>query len=752
MSHYTQPRRATVRRVLGSALVPVLGLGIAATGVHAAFAAPAARPAAAAAAVALDPWAASVPLTDGTTIQDVLDVKTAGNGAVVALWNRKPADKNRRELVAAVRPAGSTVWGAPQVLATTPTARGDAQIVTSTDGSVVASWTEYPNDTPPDGERLGGVFRMSVLAAGATTWSGPSDIAASDAIRDARLVGSPSGKLVAVWRDVAGDPSSFGLFSSVRPAPGAAWSHPAQIDVGTPGQPDVDNPQLVYADDGTATVAFGKTSPSYGHSVKVVDLAADSQDWSAPVTVFTAAPESGIYANGASLTLGRDGRAALVWTAYESAMLAQRPAGSRTWGAAEPITGVGVQPVRDLAVGPDGDITLLWGGRDAIGNLVVRATTRSAATGTWSAVKQLSSDHVLDDRIDLTVGADGTAHAVWRQEVPGDGPTYALYTASRVNGVWTTPVRLSTNTDGNSQGQVTVDAGNRPVAVWTQATMWAQDTRDATTQVRSATTAPAPPAPSKPLPKWRDFSGDGRGDLLGLTSGGSLAVRTGTSAGGFGTGVSAAGWPATSVVVPFGDLSGDRCNDVLVRNSSGVLTRYDGACGKAFAPSGPKRVIGSGWNIYNVLTSPGDLTGDGRADLLARTPAGELYLYADSGAGAFKTRVKVGGGWQIYNTIAGAGDLNGDKAGDLLARDAAGVLWRYDGTGKNTLKGRVKVGGGWQIYNAIAGAGDITGDGKADLVARDTAGVLWRYNGTGSGVFSARVKIGSGWQTYKSLL
>ncbi|MFG2562748.1 hypothetical protein [Streptomyces sp. NPDC048496] len=173
MSHHTQPRRATVRRVLGSALVPVLGLGlgIAATGVPAAFAAPAAQMAVAATATAsaLDPWAASVPLTDGTTIQDVLDVKTAKNGAVVALWNRKPADKSKRELVAAVRPAGSTVWGAPQVLTTTPTERGDAQLVTSADGSVVAAWTEYPNDTPPDGQKPGVVFRMSVLAAGATT-------------------------------------------------------------------------------------------------------------------------------------------------------------------------------------------------------------------------------------------------------------------------------------------------------------------------------------------------------------------------------------------------------------------------------------------------------------------------------------------------------------------------------------------------------------------------------------------------------
>ncbi|MEU7007894.1 hypothetical protein [Streptomyces sp. NPDC046332] len=54
--------------------------------------------------------------------------------------------------------------------------------------------------------------------------------------------------------------------------------------------------------------------------------------------------------------------------------------------------------------------------------------------------------------------------------------------------------------------------------------------------------------------------------------------------------------------MPFADLSGDRCNDLLVRSATGVLTRHDGGCGTAFAPNGPKLTIGSGWNIYDALT------------------------------------------------------------------------------------------------------------------------------------------------------
>ncbi|WP_328949616.1 FG-GAP-like repeat-containing protein [Streptomyces sp. NBC_00184] len=253
----------------------------------------------------------------------------------------------------------------------------------------------------------------------------------------------------------------------------------------------------------------------------------------------------------------------------------------------------------------------------------------------------------------------------------------------------------------------------------------------------------------------RDFvKRDGVGDLLAFTSAGVADFRAGTGTGLVDAKVSGSGWTGASSVtaaVPFGDVSGDRCNDVLVRVKSGELRAYKPSCGGALKPTTPFTKVGSGWNIYDVLTSPGDLTGDGRSDVIAReTSTGYLYLYESTGAGAFKARVKIGTGWKGY-LLAGAGDLNGDGKGDLLARDTAGVLWRYAGTGKGTLAARVKVGSGWQVYNALVGVGDVSGDGKDDLLARDTAGVLWSYRGDGRGLFATRVKVGGGWQTYSKL-
>ncbi|MFF4548229.1 FG-GAP-like repeat-containing protein [Streptomyces sp. NPDC001435] len=253
----------------------------------------------------------------------------------------------------------------------------------------------------------------------------------------------------------------------------------------------------------------------------------------------------------------------------------------------------------------------------------------------------------------------------------------------------------------------------------------------------------------------RDHVGsDGIGDLLTLTSQGALSFHRGDGAGKFSTKTSASGWPASITVVPFGDLNGDRCNDVLVRFSSGALRAYRPGCGKALTTYTPYTTLGtSGWNQYNVLTSPGDITGDGRADLIARQAStGDIYLYKATGSGKLSARVKIFSKWSGYRKIVGVGDLNGDGYGDLLAQDTSNKLWRYAGTATGGFRARVEVADNWGAsYNVVVGAGDVTGDGRADIVSRDTSGKLWRNNGDGKGSFGPRTGIAAGWQGYKAL-
>ncbi|MFD5631376.1 FG-GAP repeat domain-containing protein [Streptomyces sp. NPDC127072] len=256
-------------------------------------------------------------------------------------------------------------------------------------------------------------------------------------------------------------------------------------------------------------------------------------------------------------------------------------------------------------------------------------------------------------------------------------------------------------------------------------------------------------------PVRHDHLGDDAvGDLLTLDSSGSLAFQQGTGKGTFSGKVTGTGWTTSVKAVPVGDLSGDRCNDVIVRLSSGAARLYKPACGAALKTSTPyTTLVTGGWNGYDVLTAPGDVTKDGRPDLLARNAStGAVYLYKGTSTGKFATRVKLYDNWKTYKKVVGVGDLNGDGIGDLVAQDRTNALYRYYGTGKGTFASRVKVTATWGInYDVVVGPGDITGDGRADLVARDTAGNLYRQSGTGTGSFGTRVKIATGWQSYKGI-
>ncbi|QPK45052.1 N-acetylmuramoyl-L-alanine amidase [Streptomyces gardneri] len=213
------------------------------------------------------------------------------------------------------------------------------------------------------------------------------------------------------------------------------------------------------------------------------------------------------------------------------------------------------------------------------------------------------------------------------------------------------------------------------------------------------------------------------------------------------------GWQAYNAVTPMTALRADGTGDAVARDASGVLWYYQGS-GNPAAPFKARLRTGGGWGVYDKIIAVRDVTNDGRPDLIAREKSGVLWLYKGTGTPAtpFATRIRVGGGWQTYNAIVSTGDLSGDGKADLIGRDASGVLWSYKGTGSSTtpFATRYRVGAGWGAYNSIVGPSDLSTDGKGDLIARDASGALWSYKGTGSltAPFATRVNVGPGWQIY----
>jgi beta-lactamase class A len=238
-----------------------------------------------------------------------------------------------------------------------------------------------------------------------------------------------------------------------------------------------------------------------------------------------------------------------------------------------------------------------------------------------------------------------------------------------------------------------------------------------------------------------DVNRDRVGDVF-VRVGATLKVYLGNGGGWFhGTRTLGSGWAGYTALVTPGDVTGDGNADLLMRDASGVLYL---APGTGVGTLGTRRRIGAGWNGY-TLAPAGNLTASGRPDLLARDGSGVLWLYPITGNGVVGARIRLGSGWGGYPVFTGAGDLTGDGRADLLAVDGNGRLWLFPGGVDGGLLPRRLLPGSWAGVTALVAPGNWDRAGGNDLLVRDTAGALWFYPGNDNGGFGARRSLGTGW-------
>jgi len=250
-----------------------------------------------------------------------------------------------------------------------------------------------------------------------------------------------------------------------------------------------------------------------------------------------------------------------------------------------------------------------------------------------------------------------------------------------------------------------------------------------------------------------DWSGDAHADVLAVGPGERLLLHRGNGVGGWLTASGepiGTGWGAFDALLSPGDFSGDNRPDLLVRRTDGALLMYRGNGTGGFV-TGMGEPIGSGWGPFTGLLAPGDFSGDGKPDVLARHPDGTLLLYRGNGAGGWVTGSgePIGSGWGPFTGLLAPGDFSGDGKPDVLARHPDGTLLLYRGNGAGgwvTGSGE-PIGSGWQSFTALAAGGDFSGDGKPDVLARKADGVLLLYRGNGAGgwVTGAGEQIGTSW-------
>ncbi|MFJ4225566.1 FG-GAP-like repeat-containing protein [Microbacterium sp. NPDC089695] len=248
-----------------------------------------------------------------------------------------------------------------------------------------------------------------------------------------------------------------------------------------------------------------------------------------------------------------------------------------------------------------------------------------------------------------------------------------------------------------------------------------------------------------------DLTGDRKGDVVALSTGGSLAIYPGTGTGTFRAAITVDPYWGDTPFTTLGDFTGDGNADLARVDDAGGLILHSGDSRGGLLP--PVQ-IGSGWGGFAQLIGGLDFTGDRLPDVIARTTTGDLYVYAGNGRGGWLSGrgVKIGNGWSSLNSISHAGDFNGDSRGDLIARSSAdGSLWLYPSTGSGGWGTPVRIGSGWGSLTSIHGAGDIDGDGAPDVIARSSTGDLLLYPGNGRGGFLSSRVIGSGWNVMSQI-
>lgn len=195
-----------------------------------------------------------------------------------------------------------------------------------------------------------------------------------------------------------------------------------------------------------------------------------------------------------------------------------------------------------------------------------------------------------------------------------------------------------------------------------------------------------------------------------------------------------------------GDVTGDGKPDVLTLSTGGNLYLYAGDGSGRLAA---KKVVKYGLGGYSWVGNAGDLNRDGRSDVLLRYGSDLRVMFATS-SGGFTTPKKVGTFFAGFTDLAAGHDVDGNGKLDLIARKPGGEIWRYElsDTGVPTKKG--SMGTPARYYPNIDLVADVNGDKRADMRGVASGGRMRTWT-AGTSSWSQTSQTSTGWERYATV-
>lgn len=228
------------------------------------------------------------------------------------------------------------------------------------------------------------------------------------------------GNAIATWYRVIDD--LFWVEARYKPV-GGAWG---DVKVLTSGASQLISPRVAMNAAGSAVVVWGRDLGG----VKRVQVARRSPagNWSA---VQLLSPD-GVSAEDARVAIDGNGNAVAAWDVpvdgFTRVQASRQPAGG-SWSAPATLSPAGENAGSpELAMGPDGDTTLVW--RTVGAESRIKSVRRPAGAG-WGSVLPLTPVGELAFNPAVATGANGNATAAWTASVSGHNVVQAKVRGSQ---------------------------------------------------------------------------------------------------------------------------------------------------------------------------------------------------------------------------------------------------------------------------------------------------------------------------------